>query len=104
MPNRPPHFIITGAVAALCHYAQAGVEMLRMVFSDVRLESLAAVMLHITMAIVGVRLLLVACRTILAGARLIANLEDRCVAWGRQKVVELANWIIAYLTQESPHP
>lgn len=104
MPNRPPHFIITGTIAALCHYAQAGAEMLRMVFSDMRLETLAAVMLHITMAIVGVRLLLIVCRAILVGARLVANLEDRCVAWSKRKVVDLANWIIACLTQESPHP
>jgi hypothetical protein len=105
MPNHSPHFIITGALAGLFHYAQVGIELVKMLLGAEipTLGLLSAVAVNVSVAIFAVRIALLACRAVLAAAALVGRLEDECVRWGQRKLVELANWMLARLNQNGPH-
>jgi hypothetical protein len=107
MSTRAPHFIITGALTGVCHYAQVGTELLKWLLSEGTIPSLgmmSSMAVNLSVAIFAVRLILMICRFVLAASTIIGSLEDQCVAWARHKLVDLANWMLARLTQDSPRP
>jgi hypothetical protein len=104
MPNPSPHFIVTGALAAICHYAQVGTELVRLVFErDIpSLGYVSDIAVNISVAIFAVRVIILLCRAFLAAVAFLGGLEDQCVKWGQRRLVELANWVLARLGQDSP--
>jgi hypothetical protein len=116
MPKRPPHFMITGTLATVSHYAHVGSEFVRVILFHHAIpvsqwlsgwalspvESISATAVDVSVAILAIRLLLLACRVILAISESIGAMENRCVDWGRRKIVELANWTLARLQNCPP--
>ena len=101
MPNTTPHFIITGTLFGISHYAQVGIELLKAIFAGETwpsLEAASVVAIEVSVAFFAVKLFLLVCRLALAVASILSGLEDQCVAWGKSKLVELAKWILDQLS------
>lgn len=107
MSNKSPHVILITALFGFAHQLHLGAESIERLLPHGVFPSLtwaSNLLVALSVWLLVIRLIPLACRAILRGYEAADVAAERCSAWTKRNLVKLIRLLLARLSQDNPQP